>query len=230
VSHQIALSIIPDEQIINIVEYGRGEFQLRDKDEGSGLEQSAHGCLESIYSQSTFRSPQVGQGKSKRELTDLIGFDNGVVCIVESKALSILGINQPRPTFKRVRSIQKDIKKAIRQLRGAIRKLRSDDEILDEQGNTIDIPNRSDSVIHALILLSEMNAPLDWKMITDALLEASDEKRKIFFHILDLIELQRLTAYSRHSSFTFHINLLSRWGTIKQVGTAFISTKVSPYE
>lgn len=230
VSQEIPLSIAPDPHEVLIAEYGRGQFRLIDEDEGGGLEQSAHGLLEFVYGENTYRSPIVERGKIRRELTDLIGFDSSSICIVESKALAVLGMDQPRPSQRRSRLVDRSVAKAIRQLTGAIKQIRTGAEVSDRLDNSLQFPNRGSCLIHAVILVSDMNAELDYRSIATSLLDASGDEPAIFFHLLDLAELQRLTALSHGDSQRFSEILLFRWNALKQTGNAFIVSKVSLYE
>jgi len=58
--------------------------------------------------------------KSKRELTDVLGYGDKHICFVESKTLALLTTNIDRKGSKKVSLIQKDIKKGLGQLKGAI--------------------------------------------------------------------------------------------------------------
>ena len=195
---------------IRVLEFERGEFLIDDADEGAGLEQSVHGALELIFPNNTYRSPEVIKGKAQRELTDFLAFSFKRICLVEAKALSIIGTELIRPTERRIKSIEKDIKKALRQLKGAIRKIRSNDDIFDKSGLKINIPNRGSSILHAMVLLSEINPFLDRQKLAHEVQKYTKFEENVFFHILDLEELQQL-AINTQDEGVFSSNLLVRW-------------------
>jgi hypothetical protein len=139
-------------------------------------------------------------------------------------------MDQPRPSQRRSRLVDKSITKAIRQLTGATKQIRTGAEVSDRLDNMVQLPNRGSCLIHAIILVSDMNAELNYQNIAAGLLDASGGELGAFFHFLDLAELQRLTAFSRGDSQILNQALLSRWDALNQTGNAFIITKVSPYE
>ena len=197
VSHHIPLSLTTCNPI-KVFEPDRGEFQIDDRDEGDGFEQSVHGSLAYVFPNSTYRSPQVGVAAHQRELTDLLAFESEIICLGEAKAFSVLNTNPTRSTNRRASTIEKDVQKALRQLKGAIRRIRAGDPIYDLQQHTISIPHCSDATVYALIVISEMNPFVDWSEVARSILEASDEWEKTFFYVLDLQELQRLAISAEY--------------------------------
>jgi hypothetical protein len=201
---------------------GTGRFKLDDRDEGGGLEQSAHQLIEGLYPQSHYRAPQIQEGAASRELTDLLAVSPAGLCLVESKALSVINANISRLTSKRVGQVQKDIDKGLRQLTGAVRKVRSDAQITDRTGNEIQIPDRMNILINAIILISEMHPQLDWRGVASELITRSG--RNTLIHILDLAELRFLVGASGHPN-TFTINLVNRFTVITNTRSAFVRTR-----
>lgn len=83
------------------------DFRLDDPDEGGGLEQSAWHLLENLFEGHIFHSPQVIEGGTERELTDILTRCDAGFCLFESKAAAMLTTNLDRPTERRVKSVQK---------------------------------------------------------------------------------------------------------------------------
>jgi len=166
IKHIIPLSLTLLD-LIPIYENAAGKFRLDDNDEGRGLEQSIYSLIQKIYCNNTFLSPQVQEKTKQRELTDILGFDfdSNTICLVESKAMSVLGTGINKLSKRRAISIEKQIYKALKQLRGAIMRIRSGNEIRDREGRMINIPARDTSIIHAIVAISEMYLFVDWQKV-----------------------------------------------------------------
>ena len=202
------------------------EFQI-DDDEGQQLERSVYSCFDSIYPGCSFMSPEVQRGNVRRELTDVLSFDHDSnhLCVVQTKALSVLQTNASRHSRRRTSSVEKDISKALKQLTGAIRRIRNGDQIYNRQGVPIVIPDQSDCLVHGIALVSEMYVSVDWRKICDQVNALSDQRRYgALFHVLDRKELQYLGAHAKIPS-VFSIFLTQRWFEVKSKGTAYLRAK-----
>jgi hypothetical protein len=205
-----------------------GPFWVADHDEGTKLERLIQLLIDLVYPGRSYRSPQVEEGKSTRELTDVLAFDERSICVVQSKALSVLNVQGGRPSSRRAASVTKDIKKAISQLTGAMNKIRSDATIFDAEDHPLTIPNRKAAPAHAIVIVSEMYAFVDWKQVAAVVVTESDnESRKALLHVMDLQELSALTSRCPDSQ-TFFWRLTQRWVQIKIKGTSYMRTKVMP--
>lgn len=213
---------INNKEVTRIHAIGMGSFALDDADEGGGLEQSAHQLLESLYPMNHFRSPQVEDGGRQRELTDLLTFSEHGICLVESKALSILGKALDRPTGKRVAQIRKDIKKGLSQLRGAVNKVRSGAVITDASGEEIQLPSPGDALVQAIVLVSEMHPLLDWAAIARQLAAVSTQNA--LFHVLDVQELRMLISASEDPAILM-VNLVKRFRSVVESGNALVRAR-----
>lgn len=223
--HIIPLSLTILDQI-PIYETTAGKFKLNDIDEGGGLEKSTYNLLEKIYRNNTFLSPQV-QKKVQRELTDVLGFDfdSKTICLVESKAMSVLNTRRNKLSKRRATSVEKQIFKGIKQLKGAIMKIRSCNEIYDREGRILNIPARDTSIIHAIVAISELYLFIDWQEVASKLIEVSEQDRyRALFHVIDLQELQYIIAYSKEPK-AFCTVLLQRWVEVKTKKTNYIKGK-----
>jgi hypothetical protein len=205
---------------------GDGPFLIGDQDEGPKFERLIQLLIDQAYPGRSYRSPQVQDGKSTRELTDLLAFDERSICVIQAKALSVLSVEFDRPSSRRAASVTKDIEKALKQLVGAMNKIRSDAPLFTADGRPLAIPNRKESLANAIVLLSEMYAFVDWtKIAADVIAASESESRKALFHVMDLRELSALTARCP-DSWTFFSRISQRWIQIKIKGTSYMRTIV----
>ena len=94
-----------------------GPFHIEDAKEGDKLERGLQTCLDEVFPSKTFVSPRVIDGGKPRELTDVIGFNDRFICLVEAKALAVITVDRSRSSMRRAASVQKDIKKGLGQRR-----------------------------------------------------------------------------------------------------------------
>jgi hypothetical protein len=223
----LALKIWPPTEVFEVTPTtADGPFVIGDNDEGKKLERLTQLLIDLAYPGRSYRSPQVEDGNSTRELADVLAFDERSICVVEAKALSVLNVQRDRPSSRRAASVTKDIEKAISQLTGAMNKIRSDAPIFTSDGAPIPLPNRKALLAHAIVVVSEMYALVDWKRIAaDVVKESDNESRKALFHVMDLQELSALTSRCP-DSWTFFGRLFQRWVQIKIKGTSYMRTKV----
>jgi hypothetical protein len=188
-----------------------GPFRIDDEDEGKKLEMLLHLPIDTIYPSSTYRSPTVRDGSTTRELTDVLGFDAKFICLLESKALSVLTGATQRSSQRRAATVTKHVTKALKQLRGALTSIRSGAQVFDADSQPIAFTNQQTSPAHAIVLLSEMYFFLDWKRIAREVSDASDDDRhRALFHVFDLLELNYLVANSKDAT-AFNNLLIHRW-------------------
>ena len=194
-----------------------GPFLIDDKDEGRKLEKQAYLSLNTIYPDNTYRSPKSGN----RELIDIFGFNADFICLVESKSLSVLNIDEARSSQRRAATMTSHVSKAMSQLRGALRRIRSGGQICDANGVPIMIGDQESLPAQAIVLLSEMYFYLDWKLIACKVISASeDERQKALFHVMDLAELSYIVSQSGNAD-AFNRWMVQRWMAVKDSGTAY---------
>jgi len=201
-----------------------GKFSINDKDEGGGLENSIFHLIEEFYGfENSIKGPLLNT-ENKRELTDILAWDEHQVCFIESKCLSILDRGNIDKE-KRIKNIKSHLKKALNQLEGAVKTYRRNEMILNEKLEIVNIPHdRKHGVIDCIVLISEMYPFLEWNEIAKELMVRS-KNVGAFFHIFDLSELQRLVAISK-STLAWNANLFMRWEKIKEMQNAFIRSEV----
>lgn len=204
-----------------------GPFLIDDKDEGLKLERLIHVIVDSIYPGSSYVSPDVQDGKILRELADVLGFDSDFICVVQAKAMAVLSVDSERPSSRRAGNVEKDIRKGLKQLAGALTKIRAGSPVFPHRETTpITIPHRDKSLAHAIVVLSEMYTFVNWETIARSVAKASDSKiHRALFHVLDIQELTNLAADCKDAA-TFSNRLVQRWVFVQKKGTAYIRAKL----
>jgi hypothetical protein len=203
-----------------------GPFLISDEDEGPKLERLIQVLVDSIYPGNTYTSPDVQDGKVLREVTDVLGFNPDSICVVQAKAMAVFSAAADQSSSRRAANVEKDIKKGLKQVAGALTNIRNGSAIFPKgEQKPVDIPNRTTSSAHALVILSEMYAFVDWKAVAATVAKASDsEAHGAFFHVLDIQELANVAANCTDAS-TFINRLIERWFLIQDRGTAYLRTK-----
>ncbi|HBN77286.1 MAG TPA: hypothetical protein DD473_16025 [Planctomycetaceae bacterium] len=203
------------------------DFELSDKNEGRGQEQSAWHLLENLFEGNIFHSPQVVEAGKKRELTDILTHTSVGINLFESKVTEMLAENSlDRSTERREKNIQNHINKGIDQLVGAFRNVKASLPLRTKQDNPIEIPNGTDSIHNGIVLISEMLSGLDWEAIYVQLSEAS-EKCGAMLHILDLRELRTIVGISRDNPVLFAAHLSHRFDIMSERKHALLRTTLN---
>jgi hypothetical protein len=187
--------------------YESHAFNLENKDEGGGLEQSVWQLLESIFPLDIYRSPQVEDGKNYRELTDILCLSRFGLFLFEAKAISVYSSISDRDTERRVKNLQKQVRTGIKQLKGAVRAIRAGKKITTNVGTKIELDR--EIVPHAVVVVSELLHFGNWNEIVVDIIDTAKESN-ILIHVLDLRELTLLVAASRESNL-FDYQLMERF-------------------
>jgi len=227
----IPLSIQPKDlfESYEITEHDALEFQL-DGDDGKEHEKDVYHILASVFGENCFlntrpASPsRPGEPDPQKEFTDVLGFDSRAICLVEAKALAVQSTEPVHHTNKWNRSLRKDLEKALRQLKGACRNLEFGTTIYNTSRKAVTVPRNNHVTIHAIAVVSDLYHTLDWRRIAAEIAGLSNAERRVYYHVLDLLELQNLAFYSR-SSEGFDKLLRSRWATVKASGTALVRVR-----
>jgi len=228
-AHVIPLEL-KDWTLTTIVGIGSGRFRL-DEDEGGGLEQSAHQLVESLFGERGYRSPELRTGTGRRELTDSLLVSDLVCCLLETKALSIFRPDPGMTLERRASNMMKDIKKGLRQLKGAVRSLRAGTAVYSSgrrvsglygDPQPIELPDR-DCVILGFVLVSDLEIKIAWSRITKQLLESSEGNA--LFQILDLTELRSLIG-TAINPLQFVSNAILRFAKVREEQNAQIRIRV----
>lgn len=129
-------------------------LQLTHTNEGEMLEKAIWGSLESAFSKNVFKGPQVRVGAKLRELSDILAWHEYGSFLIEAKDLSVLQAGYQRLQQRRTSGVQKQVVKAIGQLVGASKHIKSGAMIFDSKGEPIH-PVR-DKPLHCIVLLTEL--------------------------------------------------------------------------
>lgn len=238
----LALTFERRQQIETFV-VGSGLFSLDDKQEGNELERLAFDAFEFLCPWGAYHQPLVDDGGKRRELCDILavsriqGHEEEGLFVVESKVASVTPEALARSTERRAASIQKNIMTAIRQLKGAIKRLRAGASIFRADGTPIEmIPvppevagiikplnlrERANKVGHGIVLVSEMHDGVDWRAVANRLFDAC-ASTGYFFHVLDLLELQQFVANSHQRPAAVEYYLVLRWQHVVKTKDAWV--------
>jgi hypothetical protein len=198
-----------------------GRFGIADKDEGGGLEQSVWHLFEGLFQHRIYRSPQLVKMNKIRELTDILATSDNGVFLIESKVRAVLNTSKDQSASRRAKNIETQIKKALRQLAGAVKSIQQGLQIVTRDGQEIEI-NR-ELLPHAIVLLSEMYPAIDSKTITIELFKTQIES-KAMFHILDLRDLAMLVGMSKTVNL-FDYYLMQRAEEVVNMQNAVVRTR-----
>lgn len=201
------------------------EFRLDDPDEGHGLEQSTWHLLENLFEGRIHHSPQVGDGVNRRELIDILTFCEAGLCSFETKAMAVLSTKLDRSTDRRLKSIQKQIDKAINQLVGAMKNLAGQPQLFTKKGAPLELPAEPGVIRHGIVMISEMMPDLDWESIGARLIGASGQSNAML-HVLDLQELRVLVGVSQNNPLRFVVDLIRRFEIMTERKHAMLRTKL----
>lgn len=180
---------------------------IAEKDEGENFEKTIWGSLESVFPTTLYKSPKVKIGEKVRELTDIYAHYEFGSFLIECKDLSVIQAGYGRNMDKRIAGVQKQIKKALKQLVGATNAFKRGELIFDNNNNEI-ISDRTQPP-HCIVLITELMPNEDWDEITTLLINAV-QQTGAFFHILDFRELITLLKQSFGDSRLIDYNLMKR--------------------
>jgi hypothetical protein len=127
--------------------------------------------------------------------------------LIEAKDLSVLEAGYHKDIDKKTRGIQKQVKKAIKQLIGSQKALMRGDIIYDSKGTELSIERSQPP--HCIVLITELIHHGDWSEVEKNLLSAI-ESTGAFFNILDLQELVFLLKTCSGKPELLDYNLMER--------------------
>lgn len=182
-------------------------ISIGDRDEGEMLERAVWASLESVFPLTLYKSPQVKIGNVKRELTDVLAFYERGTFLIETKDLSILQAGFERDGERRLKGVQKQVKKAIAQLVGASKAVSRGDYICDTNNNELFMVR--DEPAHCIVLVTELMHSGDWSEIEEQLIQAMDTTGA-FFSLIDLSDFIRVLKGSNGQARHLDDNLVER--------------------
>lgn len=165
-------------------------IDLFSRDEGGQQEQLAIWLTDSLHPRGVHYSPQIPKGNGTRELTDiLLSHENGAI-FIESKALTIFNRDKLPDRTKLAKDVSQHIEKAVRQLRGSIRRLRDGAPVMTRAGSSIDVVRSKPA--HAVVLIPEFDLIENKENYGLEFIAEFMEATGGFIHLLDLSELLRV--------------------------------------
>jgi len=223
---------------------GIGDVNLIDTDEGGELERLTLQAFESLFPFGAFISPQVDEGKRRRELCDVLAvsrkleFENEGLFVIQNKVASATADGLKRTTERRVKSIQKNIQAGIGQLEGAIKALRAGKTVyriedgtpievdppipgLKDKVEPLNLRKRANEIGQGIVLISDMHDSVDWEAVFFALGRVFLSTR-YYCHVLDLQEMMRLIIHSKRRPALLEHWLLERGRVMLERRSAFV--------
>ncbi|SDR53431.1 hypothetical protein SAMN05443026_5601 [Burkholderia orbicola] len=163
---------------------------LFSRDEGGQQEQLAVWLTDSLHPRGVHHSPQIPKGNGTRELTDiLLSYEAGAL-LIESKALTVFNRDKLPDRTKLAKDVSQHVEKAVRQLRGSIRRLKDGAPVTTRGGSAIDVERSQPA--HAVVLIPEFDLIENQENYGLAFIVDFMEATGGFIHLLDLAELLRV--------------------------------------
>lgn len=207
--------------IIRVGSGGVGRFNLGDQDEGGSFEETVWSSLEDVFPMKIYKKPSVEDGKQERELTDILSFYKYGTFLIEAKALSCFTLKDGS-LKRKSKNIRKDAQKAIKQLKGAVKKIK-EKAIIKDQKNEILIFDRN-LPPHCIILISDTSHIEDEPEIVNEMLAAA-KKTNSFFHILDFSDFVMYVKGSQGRADLLDYYLIERFKAFGKAKTVNIRGK-----
>ena len=206
--HQLNLTKLIPMLIVQVSEFGTMVRKIDSIEEGLTQEQQLASCLEILFGSNVYHSPKVIKGKHKRELTDVLAFDDRCSYLIESKALGINISGYRMSEAKKVSKMIKHTRKALNQLRGCITNIRKGCEIVSGIAEQFELNNQL--MIHGIVVLSEFIESDKWVPIIDRMISIS-RSRRVCLHVMDLSEFIKTVRLSTSPTIDFGACLVQRF-------------------
>jgi len=180
-------------------------FSVNDSDQGSLLEARTWFALAAMFPLSLHRGAYYLKGNHKKEVTDILAFCNHGNFLIETKALNSTGDFYKKTMKRKIACVKKDILKAIKQLKGAIKTIKYND-IFKSTREKLVFGRSFDP--HCIILVSEIDPIGSWDDIVDELFKATTETGA-HFNLFDYKNFMRLLYGCRNNPIIFINNLIN---------------------
>jgi hypothetical protein len=204
---------------------GSHTITINDKNEGEIFERAIWASLESVFPLTLHKGSQVQIGEKLREFTDVLAYYEYGSFLIEAKDLSVIQAGYERNQERRTKGVQKQIKKAIAQLKGACGALTRGDSIFALSGEKLDLVR--DKPAHCIVLITELMHWGDWNEIEIQLIDAM-QSTGAFFHLLDLREFITLIKASSGEASRFDYSLLKRCEEFAKNRSVHIRSRLAP--
>lgn len=196
--------------------------EISDPDEGKLLEKEVFITLNSLFEPNIYLSPQVENIKGNREFTDVLAFSDFGIFLIESKALGVNNVTKERSMERKVKGLQKQVEKAIKQLVGAYKIMIAEKPIYSISGEQIHFDRTLPPC--GIILISELIPFGNWDDILLMLLKAMSENG-VLLHLMDLNELMQFIGHSKGDKNLFDYYLFERLKNFVENPVIFQQTK-----
>lgn len=165
-------------------------INLFSRDEGGQQEQLAVWLTDSLHPRGVHYSPQIPKGNGKRELTDILLSHEYGALLIESKALTVFNRGTLPDRTKLAKDVSQHVEKAVRQLRGSIRRLKEGVAVTTRAESAVDVELSKPA--HAIVLIPEFALIENQEHYGPAFIADFMEATGGFIHFLDLAELLRV--------------------------------------
>lgn len=163
---------------------------LFSRDEGGQQEKLAVWLTDSLHPRGVHHSPQIPKGNGQRELTDILLSHEYGALLIESKALTVFNRETLPDRAKLARDVSQHVEKAVRQLRGSIRRLKEGVPVTTCAGSPVNVERSKPA--HAIVLIPEFALVENQKHYGPTFIAEFMEATGGFIHMLDLVELLRV--------------------------------------
>jgi hypothetical protein len=167
------------------------ELAITSSDEGAQQELLGLWLMDNLTPTGVVHRPQTRQESGRsRELIDLLMFDSDSLFLFESKAVGLLSRNMAPTREKLAQATQKHVKKAIKQLAGAMRRINTRLPVFDRAGAPLELPEQVD-IPHAVVLVADLSLLGNSRLFEEGQYGKLAAEVGAALHILDLTELLR---------------------------------------
>ncbi|GLS05989.1 hypothetical protein GCM10007860_31530 [Chitiniphilus shinanonensis] len=165
-------------------------IDLFNSNESGQQEHLAVWLTDNLHPRSVHHSPQIPKGKGTRELTDVLLSHEYGALLIESKALTFFNRDILPDRTKLAKDVSQHLEKAVRQLRGSIRRLKEGVQVTTRAGSVIDVERSKPA--HAIVLIPELALVENRESYGPAFISSFMQTTGGFIHILDIAELLRI--------------------------------------
>ena len=173
-------------------------IDIFERDEGSQQEQLAVWLTDGLQPLGVHLSPQIPKGKGSRELTDILLSHQYGSILLESKTLAVFKRDSLPGRTKLGRDVSGHIKKAIRQIKGGICRLRNGCPVTSTSGLEIDVERTQPA--HAIVMIPDLDLIEDREAYGLSMIRDFGKATDGFIHIVDISELLRIVRAAERSS------------------------------
>lgn len=207
------------EKIKNSFIFSNNKIEFEDDiNEGEELEKKVFATMCSLFGDSTFKNAFLKNGNNRKGFTDIFSSHQYGTFVIETKALSAKKSFE-KDVFKQEQNVKKQISKAIDQIVGGIKSIKSNHTIYDTRDNKEFIFDRN-MIPHCIILSSEILNYSDWRELDRKIFDAIT-KESLYLNIMDISEFLSLIKMSAGSREKFDYFLMKRSEKFLETRTFF---------